>query len=205
MPDSSLADAIRAPSGRNRYRFDGMQMALHWLTFLLVVGNYLLARAWGFLPKGSAPRHELQSLHISIGVLFAAVLVARILWRAGPARRPLAVTRGIDWLASNAVHYLLYALLIVQVVFGFLWAWVVPEGFGVFGLFTIPSPASFTKADGHFFGNIHATVANVILIVAGLHAAAALFHQFLLRDGLLWRIIPGRGAPRPAGSDDRTR
>ena len=203
MPSSTIAETSRPSGARDRYRFDGMQMALHWLTFLLVIGNYLLARTWRFLPKGSAPRHELQSLHISVGVLFAVILVTRILWRAGPARRPLPVTRGVVRLASDGVHYLLYALLIAQVVFGVLWAWVVPEGFGVFWLFSIPSPINLTKADGHFFGSLHATIANVILIVAGLHAAAALFHHFVLRDGLLWRMLPGRGAPRPAEPDKR--
>lgn len=179
-------------------------MALHWLTVLFVVGNYLIAKAWGFLPRGSAPRHGLQSLHISFGILFALVLAARLLWRFGPGRTPLPVTRGLDWLASNAVHYLLYALLIAQVVLGILWAWTTPEGLGLFGP-PVPSPLSLTKAQGHLFGSLHGTIANVILIVAGLHAAAALVHHFVLRDGLLWRMLPGPHVPQVADADERGR
>ena len=39
---------------------------------------------------------------------------------------------------------------------------------------------------------MHELLVNVLFALAGLHVAAALKHQFIDRDGLLWRMLPGR-------------
>lgn len=189
-----------SPAG-DRYRFDRVQMALHWLTFLFVVTLFLLAQTWKFLPQGGALRHALQALHISFGLLFTAVLAVRLLWRFGLAQHPLPVTRGLVRLASDGMHHLLYLLLVAQVALGLVWGWASTEGLRLFGLL-IPPPMTLTTDQRHFVGSLHGTVASVIIILAGLHAVAALFHQFVLRDGLLWRIVPGRGAPQPAAPQE---
>jgi len=42
----------------------------------------------------------------------------------------------------------------------------------------------------HSIGKLHETVANAILLVAALHAAAALFHHYVLRDSTLRHMLP---------------
>jgi cytochrome b561 len=45
---------------------------------------------------------------------------------------------------------------------------------------------------GLSLADLHATLGNIILWVAGLHAVAALFHHFFLRDSVLVSMVPGR-------------
>ena len=196
MANRLAAEATRIAAGDDRRRYDPVEIALHWATAVFVVGLWLIAQAWGFLPRGSGGRHTLQELHVSFGILFAVILAARILWRLGPGRRPLPATTGLIEIASKVVHYALYAMLVAQVVLGFLWRWAQHAAFTLFGLFAVPSPFEIPKTQAHFFGDLHATLATIILIVAGLHAAAALFHHYVLHDDVLWRMLPGRRARR---------
>ena len=194
MPSNLAAEATRIAAGDDRMHYDSVEIALHWTTAVFVASLWLIAQGWSFLARGSSGRHVMQNLHVSIGILFAVVVAARILWRLGPGRRPLPATIGLVEVASKIVHYALYAMLVTQVGLGFLWRWAQHESFTFFGLFAVPSPFEIAKTSSHFYGNLHALLGNGIMIVAALHAAAALFHHYVLQDDVLWRMLPGRHA-----------
>lgn len=196
MSAKTLAEATRIAAGDDRVRYDGLEMTLHWATALLVVALYALSQTWGFAGRGSPVRHTMQSLHVSLGLCLAAVLVARILWRLGPGRRVPPASTGLVELAAQLVHYMLYALLIAIVCVGFCYRWAQGEPLSLFGLFALPSPYPFAKQQAGTLGDIHWWLATTIIIIAGLHAAAALFHHYALRDDVLWRMLPGRRARR---------
>lgn len=172
---------------------DGMTILLHWLTALLIVALFALAEIWEFLPRGDAQR-TLKSLHVSLGVLLIFAVLARLLWRAGFARR-LPPDPGIMAHAAEAMHGLLYLLMIVMIVSGPLKTWTTGHGLHVFWLFTIPSPVALPRAWHSGAGLVHNWAAWAIIGLAGLHALAAFFHHYALRDGVLRRILPGRLTP----------
>lgn len=171
-------------------RYDRLTIALHWLTVLLVVTLWSLAQVWDLAPKGSAARHAMQALHVSFGLVLIAVLALRVLWRAGPGRRLPPADTGLLQMAAKAVHWGLYALLGVQAGLGVFGRWFSKDPLAFFGLFAIPSPFARDKALEDGLISIHDTVATIILIVAGLHAAAALWHHYGRRDGVLRRMLP---------------
>lgn len=185
----------RIVAGDDRVGYDVLEKTFHWLTVLLVLTLYGLSLAWGYVPRGPS-RHALILWHISLGVLFTAVVVLRILWRIGPGRRVLPATTGTVELAAQGMHYLLYVLLAAQIVLGFLFRWSDNTSVSFFGLFAIPAPATFSHVQHHWFARLHYWNAYLILGLAGLHAAAALFHHFVLRDDVLLRMLPGRQAHR---------
>lgn len=187
----ATAQAARIAAGDDRGRYDRVAMALHWATALLVVANYLLAQIWDFLQRGTPIRHGLQSLHVSLGLLLIAVLVARLAWRTARGRRFPPSGPGLIELAARLVHYLLYGLLIALAGLGLCFRWAQGEPLAFFGLFAIPSPYPFVKDQAHLLGEAHNWVATTIIMLAGLHAAAALFHHFVLRDDVLYRMLPG--------------
>jgi cytochrome b561 len=196
MASKTTAEVARIADGDDRLHYDRLEMALHWATAILVVALYALSQAWGFVPRGTPLRHDLQSLHVSLGLLLTAVLAARIIWRVGPGRRVLPATTGLVEVASEVVHYALYALLLAEVVLGFCFRWANQDPLSFFGWVTIPPVYPFTKDHSHLIGNIHNWVGTTIIILAGCHAAAALFHHFVLRDDVLRRMLPGRAARR---------
>jgi len=172
-------------------RYDRPAILLHWATALLVVAMWLIAQGWGFLPHGTPVRHNLQSLHVSLGLLLILVLAARIAWRAVLGRPAPPAEPGLTGLAARAMHLGLYALLLVVVVLGVCYRWADQTPLSLFGLFTLPDPVGFAKSQLHVIAPLHEWVANTILALAFLHAAAALFHRYALRDGVLGRMLPG--------------
>jgi cytochrome b561 len=94
------------------------------------------------------------------------------------------------------VHYLLYGLLVVQVALGFVLRWSGNEAMSFFGLLIPPPFAPFSKPAHELVGEAHNWIGWTIIILAGGHAGAALFHHFVLRDNVLWRMLPGLRARR---------
>lgn len=192
----AVCDAARVAAGDDRVRYDNPAMALHWATALLVITLWLIAQAWGFLPRGTPARLALQSIHVSLGLTLLVVLAARIAWRLGPSRRLPPADTGWLEVAARGVHYLLYALLICIVIAGLFNRWLHGDPMTFFWLFTIPSPVAKSKALAGTVNAIHNWLGYAILAVAAAHAAAALFHHYVMRDDVLLRMIPGRRARR---------
>lgn len=168
-------------------RYDRITMILHWLTALLVVSLWGIAQVIDFFPRGS-PRVDVRSVHMVLGITLGLVLLARILWRAGFGRGLPDAEAGLLGLAARAVHYLLYGLVFATVLLGLANASLGGDSF--FNLFALPA---FPGANGNLarsVNGLHGTFANAVLIVAGLHALAALFHHYVRRDGVLRRMLP---------------
>jgi cytochrome b561 len=94
-------------------------------------------------------------------------------------------------LAASVTHGLLYVLLIALPLMG--WANASAHGWTVslFHVVPLPALAAAGSAFGHTLGDVHKLTAWVLLGLIGLHVAAALFHQFVIRDGTLSRMLPG--------------
>jgi cytochrome b561 len=195
MSDRFLGDVTRVAAGDDAAvaggRYDALAISLHWLTALLVATLLILVEGWGFLPRGAA-RHALQSLHVSLGISLTAVVLIRLAWRNTLARRLPPAATGLAEIAARSVHYLLYVLLLTMFVTGFTKLWSHGHAASFFGLFGIPSPFAISKTVFPLVDTVHHWTAWVIIGVAGLHGTAALFHHYILRDGVLRRMLPGR-------------
>ncbi len=187
-----LVAAARIAAGDDRTRYDDFAIALHWLTVALVLTQFGLAELWGFAPRPT--RHVMIVAHMSFGIVLTFVLAVRIAWRLIPGHQVRTALSGWVELASKAVSYLLYGLLAVQAVLGFVLRWSGDEAMSFFGLPIPPPFAPFSKPLHHTIGEAHNWIGWTIIILAAGHAAAALFHHFVLRDDVLWRMLPGRHA-----------
>jgi cytochrome b561 len=175
------------PVSADAMRYDRTTIFFHWATALLVIIQWLGAQTIDWFPVGSL-RVDARSAHITLGVLLAALLVARILWRRTQGRRLPSADEGVLKVAAKGTHWGLYALLVAMVLVGMLLAWT--RGDNIFNLFSIPAYGSTNRALPHQVQEIHATIGWLILALAGLHASAALVHRYLWHDGLLGRMLP---------------
>jgi cytochrome b561 len=191
---SGIIAATQIAAGDDRTRYDGIATALHWLTVMLVLAQFGLAQLWGFAPRPT--RHLMIVTHMSFGIILTLVLIVRIAWRLMPGHQVRAATVGWLEVASKSVHYLLYALLSIEAVLGFLLRWSGNEAMTFFGLLIPPPFAPFSKPAHAWVGDTHDWIAWTIIILAAGHAGAALFHSFVLHDDVLWRMLPGRHARR---------
>ncbi len=167
--------------------YDRPTIWFHWMIAVLVLLQWGLAQIIDLFPQG-LPRIEARSVHISVGLLIAVLLAARIFWRATKGRVLPPANKGALQTLTKSVHAVLYALLIAMVLVGIFLVYVRGDSF--FGLLTIPAFDPGNKALRDAVTELHETIATVILIVAGLHASAALVHHYVLRDGVLRRMWP---------------
>ena len=167
--------------------YDTKTIWLHWLTAGLVIGLWCLGQTIDWFPRG-AGRVFARSAHISAGALLAIVLLYRIWWRlTAGAQLPAAGTRGLQVLARS-MHKILYVAMLAAVVLGVANAWV--RGDNLYYLYKIPAYAPGNKALRASVEDYHAYAANLLLILAGLHAAAGLAHHYICKVEVLGRMFP---------------
>ncbi len=194
---TSLDTATRIVAADDGTNYDNVAITLHWVTAALVLFQFVSAITWDDFAKPT--QQAMQSLHVSMGMLLAVVIVARIVWRLIPGHQVPSLEAGWVKLASKAVHYLLYFLIVMQVTTGFLWRWAQGHPVAFFGL-GIPSPlGTVDKATRHQLHNLHQWVGWGIVIIAAGHAFAALYHHYRLHDRVLGRMFPpARRSENPA-------
>ncbi|HMA08483.1 MAG TPA: cytochrome b/b6 domain-containing protein, partial [Ramlibacter sp.] len=136
-----------------------------------------------------------RRLHETLGLAVLALSAVRLFWRALDRQPdPAEVPRWMG-LASKTVQGLLYLLLFVVPITAVAGAWL--EGHAVTWLGGNIGPwLAESHALGGGIATLHGWLGDAILWTAGLHAAAAIFHHFVLRDGVLRSMLPGRfGSP----------
>lgn len=194
--EPAVEKASRIAAGATRARYDGVSIALHWLTVVLVLSLFALGELWGFAQRPL--RHELIVLHMSLGIMLGLAVAARIAWRLVPGHRVAPAVTGLTETLARSVHWLLYTLLVVQSLFGWVVRWSEGEAMSFFGLL-IPSPLTPVARETHKqLQELHGWVGWAIVIVALGHGAAALYHHFVLRDSVLVRMLPRGAAADPA-------
>ena len=122
------------------------------------------------------------------GVTLLGVFVARVIWRVSRGRSLPGAGGDLMEAVARLTHWVLYALILTTLVLGLANVWM--RGDTIFNLFTVPAFDPANRALRSLVGGWHALAADAILILAGLHAAAALFHHYILRDRVLRRMLP---------------
>lgn len=155
-------------------RFAPIQIALHWLIVVLFVFNYFVSEGMGralhMKLDGTAVSGFVPSVHPPVGIVILVLMLIRVAvrLRLGAPALPAGNNPLMDK-AAHWAHLALYALLIALPIAGIM-AW----GAGIEAM-----------------GDVHGALANIAMTIVVLHAAAALYHQFILKDNLLARMRPG--------------
>lgn len=183
MPDSFVTQ----PAATQGLRHDAMTIGLHWITAFLVAGLWVIGQTIDVFPIGPL-RVDYRSVHIVFGVVLAFVVLARLMWRLTRQQTLPPIDDGLLLFVARATHWALYALLLITLGLGVAYAWA--RGDEIFNVMHIPQLVPGDRALIHQIGGWHALAANATLIVAGVHAAAALFHHYVMRDATLRRMLP---------------
>jgi len=160
--------------------------AIHWGTALLVLAAWVVGSTMEEFPRGGGRELAMQ-VHYSLGVLVLGFAALRIAWRA--VSPPLQV-EGSGWqrLAAQGMHLSLILLTVGLPLSGLLDRWARGRAVAVFGGIALPAP--FPVPGGKLWGEAHELLANLLLAAVAAHVLAALWHQFVVRDGTLSRMLP---------------
>jgi cytochrome b561 len=172
--------------------YTGTAQLLHWLIVALLIAQFIFGWTMPHIGR-TVPVSTLIDLHLWFGTLILFVAVIRLAWRV-THREPEPEDGLPPWQVASArvVHWLLYVLLFVVPILGWINAsWRgMPVTF--FGLFELPKLVATRAPNWGFTGDLHGVLAEyAMLALVGIHVAAALYHHFIRRDGVLQRMLPG--------------
>jgi len=174
----------------NTNRFGFIAVALHWLVSLPVF--ILFALGWWMTELDYYDSwYKLGPWwHKSIGVLLFLTVALRLCWRfLSPPPKPLSSHQPWEIKIAHAVHLLLYLLLFVTMLSGYLISTADNRPIEVFGWFSVPATITSIPEQEDVAGLVHLIVASTLIGLVSLHAAAALKHHFIDRDRTLKRML----------------
>jgi cytochrome b561 len=168
-------------------RYNPLLVALHWLLAFLII----IALVFGSLRLAEMPNDDPEKLfalraHISVGMAILVLMIVRLVTRVFTAKPPPASTgHALADRLGVVTHWMFYLLVFAMVGSGLAMARMAGLPAIVFGGSGAPLPADF----GIYAPRIaHGIIATLISLLLAVHVAAALYHQFVLRDGLFRRM-----------------
>lgn len=171
-------------------RYGLVAVLMHWLVALAVIGLFALGTWMVDLGYYDAWYKRAPDIHRSIGILLLAVMLLRLVWRmVNPRPAALPGHRRWEVVSAHLVHGLLYVLLFVAMVSGYLITTADGSSIHVFGWFEVPSVTGRIKGMEDTAGLVHYWVTWAVVVLAAVHAAGALKHHLLDRDDTLRRML----------------
>jgi cytochrome b561 len=162
----------------------------HWLIVALLMVQYPLGWLMPDIHRGMKPG-DAMTLHISFGMTILALIVLRFFWRITHPVAPEGSLPAWQQLISEAVHWLLYALVFATTMTG--WLFASQRGWSISLYFAVPLPElAEGSALATSIGKWHGTMEWVLLLMIGAHVAAAMAHTFIFRDRIMQRMLPGK-------------
>jgi cytochrome b561 len=167
-------------------------LLLHWLMLVLLIAVYSAIEFREIFPKGSGPREALKLWHFMLGLSVLGLvwlrIAARLIWRTPPAPPDEPAWRQA---LARATHLALYIFMIAMPIAGWLILSAEGETIPFFG-FELPALIGSDERFAEQVEEVHELGGTIGCWIIGIHAAASLFHHYILRDQVLTRMMPFR-------------
>jgi cytochrome b561 len=157
---------------------------IHWLTLLLFIAAVYLGHTLDEI-EVAKDKMPLYPIHFIVGdlVLLLTLIRAYFLRKDGKLA-PVEGGSDIANKVASGIHYLLYFLLIALPVTGM----ILINTSGLLEALRLNDPSKLPDLEKFTLHEVHGTLVTILVLTIGLHALAALYHQFILKDNLLRRM-----------------
>lgn len=163
---------------------------LHWGMALVIYGMFALGLWMVGLGYYDGWYHSAPEIHKGIGILLFAALLLRLCWRIiSPPPAPLQHYSPMTRRSATLAHGLLYGLLLVLLLSGYLISTADGKPISVFGWFHVPALFNGAGIQADIAGDVHLWLAWALVMLSALHALAAVKHHFIDRDVTLKRML----------------
>ncbi|WP_297198631.1 cytochrome b561 [uncultured Pluralibacter sp.] len=171
-----------------REKYSGLQIAIHWLVFLLVIVTWCAMDLRGFFSREYRPWFNM--VHVSCGMTILVLMIARLVIRLKRPAPPIT-PKPKPWMTGMAHlgHLVIYLLFIALPIIGLCLMYNRGHPWLAFGL-VMPHAADSNFELVDFFKHYHVLLAKTSYYVVGLHALAALLHHYIWKDNALLRMMP---------------
>jgi cytochrome b561 len=165
---------------------------LHWITAALVLVMIPMGFIMVEVLKSGPLQNFLFTLHESLGVTLMAIVYFRLAYRAthGPAPLSAEIPAFYRW-AGHSVHWLLYALLAVQPIVGWVGTSAYRAPIHFFWFVELPPIWRQNRGFSDQILWVHKGIGIALALLICAHVGAGLFHHFIRRDQVLTRMLRG--------------
>jgi cytochrome b561 len=184
----SNADCVMLADKRTS--FDGVSIAFHWLTAVMVL-SLITTAVWHSQSHDDVLRVLLLRIHRSLGVTVWFTTISRLIWRMTHAQLPPfpdQMTQAHRSLVQIS-EYCLYALLVIQPLTGFGAVLTRGRSFSLFWGHFPPLIPHYPAVEAALFVLHRLGAWGLILLISG-HTLNALLRHFVVRDNTLQRMAP---------------
>lgn len=181
-----------APKQGAATTYTGLQIALHWVSALLLCALFSLGYYMTGLAKGAPGKAASVNLHKSLGLTAALVIAWRVIARVRRAAPPsIAGLHCWETELARITHRLLYMCMVVMPLSGYLGSSFNQYGTRFWG---VPLPRWGWVDNGlqHLFYTLHGMTAYLLLGLVALHVAGVIKHQWFDARPCVQRMLPGR-------------
>ncbi|MDP7591917.1 MAG: cytochrome b [Litorilituus sp.] len=164
--------------------------AIHWLTVVMVFGLFAVGFWMVDLTYYSPWYKTAPHWHKSVGIILLIITSLRLLWRwVNVSPLPISSHSNSVKKASKIAHLVIYVLLFVLMISGYLISTADDRAIDVFNWFSIPALGELFDKQADISGFIHQYVAYILVALSILHGAAAVKHHVIDKDETLKRMI----------------
>ncbi len=200
---------MRVAARNSLTRWGAVSKLLHWAIATLMIAAIAIAVWAGQLdPEVESHRSLWQilimKLHKPIGFTALVLILIRVAWAVSGSRPrlPDSMSR-LEVGLSKLAHVALYLLMLIVPTTGWFMSQYADSPVNYFGLFEIGNVVAADKEMIKPLHTIHVTLGLVTLGLVVFHIAAAFFHEYVRKDGVLAAMLPGRSHPLAAPPDER--
>jgi cytochrome b561 len=175
--------------------YSRVAILMHWILAPLILLNLAVGFFMETFANPSPQRNNVLFYHASIGILILILAVGRLGWRLThqPPPLPESISKS-QRAAAHSLHWVLYLLILVQPISGYLHRMAGAHPVSFFGLFNLPGLIGKNEPLRLLTDSIHDGGAVLIAILVAGHIAAALKHRFIDRDAVMQRMTALREA-----------
>ncbi len=186
-----------SPASSPLARYSLTAIALHWMLAVAILSAFLVGLYLEDLPFSPA-KLKLINWHKWAGVTILALSVLRLVWRLThrPPALPEPIARsmpGWQMAAFHGTHHLMYLLFLAVPLLGWAYSSAAGRPIVLFGVLPLPDFVPVDPALADAIKPWHGNLAWAMALLVAMHVAGALKHQLIDKDGLIGRMLPGRG------------
>lgn len=171
-------------------QYSNRMIFVHWLTLALLVAAWFLGDELAEATDGSRATLLAYTVHGLVGGAVLLLTVARLFFKSQDGTPP-AIGQGAMDKVAKGVHHLLYSVLFVLPLSGVMTIVTSDAGRALLSgdASLLPKEDGF---EGVFAHEVHEVMVTVLIVLVVVHVLGALKHQFVVKDGLMERMLPRR-------------
>jgi len=173
-----------------RLHYGTTAKVLHWTIVMFLLTQYPIGWLMPDIHRGMQPGAGM-TFHVSIGLTILTLTVLRFAWRLTHPVAPESSLPAWQRLTSEVVHWMLYVMVLLTTVSGWLFASFRGWSISFFYLLPFPMLSSDNPVAGKAIDGLHQVAEWSLLALVVVHVAAALVHVFFYRDRVMHRMLLG--------------